>query len=177
MQFDGSCLEQGTPLASCGAGVAAWLVTDEGVSLIAQRAVPLVDGKDSAEAEAFASAQAILLAVELKQKAAFEEVEFQGDNTAAVGFWSGTSRFKGLRIQHILEEARDAILYQLGVFEWKYLPRECNSTADHLAGIASQLLLDLRRSEASEEELLALQCEPQTDQVLGSAPLLSLIHI
>jgi hypothetical protein len=65
----------------------------------------------------------------------------------------GTSRFKGLRIQRILELARDAVLFRLCPFRWRYLPRECNHTADFLAGVASQLLQTLRNEGASPEEL------------------------
>ena len=43
-----------------------------------------------------------------------------------------------------------------GGFCWRYLPRESNHTADFLAGLASQLLADLRSEFASPEELAAL---------------------
>jgi hypothetical protein len=100
------------------------------------------------------------LATHLRATHNFDDVEFQGDNTAAVGYWSGESRFRGLRVQRILEEARHDMLYRLGRHQWHYLPREGNATADYLAGLASQLVLDLRLAEASEEELAALMDRP-----------------
>jgi hypothetical protein len=71
--------------------------------MVGHAAYPCPDGVDSAEAEAYGSAKAVLMTAELRTRLVFDDVEFQGDNTSAVGFWNGTTRFRGLRIQHILE--------------------------------------------------------------------------
>ena len=156
VQFDGSCLAAGTEWASCGAGIAAWLLVDGKAQLVGHFSVPFPEGRDSAEAEAFAGALSVQIVVMLRKDFEFTYVEFQGDNTSVVNYWEGRSRFRGVRINSFLETAREDALYRLGGHTWRYIPRECNSTADHLAGAASLLVSEARTADPGNDEQLKL---------------------
>jgi hypothetical protein len=142
--------------------------------MIGHEALPFPDGRNSAEAEAFAGASAVTLAVRLQAIHTFDEVEFEGDNAAVVGYWEGVSRYKGLRINGFLEQARDDALYRLGVHRWKYVPRECIGSADHLAGIARDLVHAAKCRDVEDDSLVHVQqLQPITNALgVGVSPTL-----
>ena len=78
-------------------------------------------------------------------------LEFQGDNKGVIGYWTGHSRFRGDNINNLLMQARETSLYAVPRAHWEYIPRECNGTADHLAGLASALVQQARDEECAEQ--------------------------
>jgi len=55
-----------------------------------------------------------------------------------------------MRINNLLVQAREISLFQLPHAKWAYIPRECNGTADHLAGLASQLVQTARDEDTAD---------------------------
>ena len=145
-QFDGSCRMPGTDLASCGAGLAFWKSDHGETTLVQQIAIPLPTATTAAEAEAMAAAAALQELLQVLQQLQPRFIEVQGDNAAVVGHWTGTSRFHTLRMHSLLEDALHIATFQLPQIQWKYIPRECNATADRMAGLASSVMLEARKT-------------------------------
>ena len=150
LQFDGSCRRPGGALPCAGAGVVAWLLTNDSVHIVEHAAIPLPEATNAQEAEAGGASAAVAIAVKLVPKLSPTHIEFQGDNKGVVGYWTGHSRFRHLRINNLLVQAREVSLFQLPHAKWAYIPRECNGTADHLAGLASQLVQTARDEDTAD---------------------------
>ena len=144
-----------------------WKLDASGTTLVAQRAVPLRFAYNAPESEAAAAADAIHLLIsvvnDLPATEGTLQIEIQGDNTAVIGYWNGDSRFRSVRMHDKLEHARHAARTRLPSLIWTYIPRECNATADHLAGLASSLVMEWRQKHHIPIETLGESSGPYQD--------------
>ena len=157
LQFDGSCKRPTATQPCAGAGVAAWFIQENSTVLVDHCVLPLPQARNAQEAEAGGAAEAVVMAARLVASLQPTHLEFQGDNKGVIGYWTGHSRFRGDNINNLLMQARELSLYSLPFANWEYIPRECNGTADHLAGVASTLV-QLARDEDGAEGLGPMRC-------------------
>ena len=150
LQFDGSCKRPTACEPCAGAGVAAWFIQEDSTVLVDHCVLPLPQARNAQEAEAGGAAEAVAMATRLFNALQPTHLEFQGDNKGVIGYWTGHSRFRGDNINNLLMQAREISLYSLPLAHWEYIPRECNGTADHLAGLASTLVQQARDEDGTE---------------------------
>jgi hypothetical protein len=153
LQFDGSCKKPASNRPAAGAGVVAWYRKDNCTIMVDQASLPLPEASSAPESEAGAAALAVNMAVPLIAKYSPETIEFQGDNKAVIAYWNGEGSFKALHINGMMDQAKEIAFFSIPSAKWTYIPRECNATADHLAGIASAAMLDAWQNLGPDDQL------------------------
>jgi len=143
-QFDGSCRFPGTHYCATGAGFAIWRISEEGIQLLEQVALPLPELHTSAEAEAVAAASLLRSLQTIASDSPAATIELQGDNQSVIGYWNGDSRFSSVRLNDLLAEAKEVSITSLVHLRWAYIPPELNTVAEYLAGLASAQVVDAR---------------------------------
>lgn len=91
---------------------------------------------DAAYAEAVGAVKAVLMAARHFTTHRPARIIIKGDNRPVIDFMNHFGKFRRADLQQLLEDAQHALAFSLPVVYWSYTPREFNTCADYLAGLA-----------------------------------------
>ena len=91
---------------------------------------------DAAYAEAVGAVKAVLMAAHHYTAYRPTRIIIKGDNRPVIDFMNHFGKFRRADLQQLLEDAQHALAFSLPVVYWSYTPREFNTCADYLAGLA-----------------------------------------
>ena len=137
--FDGGAAKVGSKQPWVGAGVSAWVVRNDGLCLpLFDLALPVLQGKHSADAEAFAATAALHCRALARATVRDMGIEchpvelLRGDNSCVVAYLAGTGRIRASGMRQILQGAATRRVL-MGMYEAQYIPRCLNTHADRQA--------------------------------------------